>query len=395
LYQFVLPNKNFLDSIWQNLVGFLCRIMSAGSPPRKVRQRTVEDRDAIQAKTMDRTVIAERNVIRSDIMVPPLDSIHAIILTYNWGYLHSCACVVYTRLVKLFYANLEVVQNDDRGLVLQSTIAGHIITVDPQVISHIIRVPVLEISASPYNEVVLPPSLDDLREFFHAIPQGEERSTSIRIGALSPSHRMLAKIIQQNIWPVSRRSDPILKQAQFVYAVHLRLPFCLCKHILGVMLEARDEGNAGLPFGCLLTQIILQLGVNVTGEPKMKIQQPISKQTLMKSNVQLRRDDSDDEVPIATTIPVGFPDMASSSQTVPPSEPEVNYSQIMEALATIQGGMSAMQVTMSSMQQEIHSINLRVEQNQLDLQECLKFHHPSSSDDEDDADRTVPLLKDV
>jgi len=156
--------------------------------------------------------------------------------------------VVYTRLVKLFYANLEVVQNDDRGLVLQSTIAGHIIIVDPQDISHIIRVPVLEISASPYNEVVLPPSLDDLRELFHAIPQGEERSTSIRIGALSPSHRILAKIIQQNIWPVARRSDLILKRDQFVYAVHLRLPFCLCKHILGVMLEARDEGNVNLPF---------------------------------------------------------------------------------------------------------------------------------------------------
>jgi hypothetical protein len=123
------------------------------------------------------------------------------------------ATTEHTRLVKLFYANLEVVQNDDRGLVLQSTVAGHIITVDPQVISHIIRVPVLEISASPYNEVVLPPSLDDLREFFHAIPQGEERSTSIRIGALSPSHRMLAKIIQQNIWHVARRSDLILKRA--------------------------------------------------------------------------------------------------------------------------------------------------------------------------------------
>ncbi|XP_062154468.1 uncharacterized protein LOC133862634 isoform X2 [Alnus glutinosa] len=282
--------------------------MSAGSPPCRVCQKTVEDRAAIQAKTMDHTVIAERNVIRSNIMVPPLDSIHAIIQTYNWGYLHSCACVVYTRLVKLFYANLEVVQNNDRGLVLQSTVASDIITIDPQVISHIIRVPVLEISASPYNEVVLPPSLDDLREFFHAIPQ-----------------------------------------------VHLHLPFCLCKHILGVMMEARDEGNVGLPFGYLLTQIILQSGVNVTVEPKMKIQQPISKQTLMKSNAQLRRDDSDDEVPIAATMPVGFPKMASFSQTIPSSEPEVNYSQIMEALAAIQGGMSSIQVTMSSMQQEMHS----------------------------------------
>lgn len=50
---------------------------------------------------------------------------------------------------------------------------------------------------------------------------------------------------------------------------------------------------------------------------------------------------------------------------------------------------------MSSMQQEIHSINLRVEQNQLDLQECLKYHHPDSSDDEDDAARTVPMPEDA
>jgi hypothetical protein len=98
----------------------------------------------------------------------------------------------------------------------------------------------------------------------------------------------------------------------------------------------------------------------------MKIQNPIGKQTLMKSNAQLRRDDSDDDVP--TAMPVGFPDMASSSQTVPPSKPEVNYSQIMEALAAIQGGMSTMQLSMTSMQQsistmkqEVHSINLHVE----------------------------------
>jgi hypothetical protein len=80
---------------------------------------------------MDRPVISERNAVRSDIMVAPLDSIYDTIQTYHWGYLHSYACVVYTRLVRLFYANLEVVQDDDRRLVLQSTIAGHIITVDP------------------------------------------------------------------------------------------------------------------------------------------------------------------------------------------------------------------------------------------------------------------------
>jgi hypothetical protein len=326
-------------------------------------------------------------------MVAPLISIHDTIQTYHWEYLHTCVCVVYTRLVRLFYANLEVVQDDDRGMVLQSTVGRHTIPVDPQIISQFIGVPFLQMSGSPYNELVIPPFLDDLREFFHAIPQGEERATTIKIGALFSPHRMLAKIVQHNLWPVVRHSNLILKRAQFVYAIHLRLPFCLCKHILGVILEARDEGNTSLPFDCLLTQIILQPGISIAGEPKMEIQDPISKQTLMKSNAQLRQDDPDDDaVPPPPLIPVGIPSVASSSQTTPPSQPNVNYSQIMEALAAIQGGMSTMQLSMSSMQQSIsamqqkvHSINLSVEQNQLDLRECLKFHHLSSSDDEDDA----------
>jgi hypothetical protein len=83
--------------------------MSAGSPQGRVRQRTEGDRVAIRIKIMDSSVIIERNVVRSDIVVAPLDSIHDTIQTYHWGYLHNCACVVFTRLVKLFYANLEVV----------------------------------------------------------------------------------------------------------------------------------------------------------------------------------------------------------------------------------------------------------------------------------------------
>lgn len=119
---------------------------------------------------MNKAVIVEHNVVRADIMVAPLDSIHEIIQTYNWGYLHNCTCVVLTRLVREFYAHFEVVQDDDRGIILQSTIAGHINMVDPRVISQIIGVPILQISTSPYNEVILPPSLDEVREFFLAVP---------------------------------------------------------------------------------------------------------------------------------------------------------------------------------------------------------------------------------
>jgi hypothetical protein len=166
---------------------------------------------------MDRTVIAERNVVGADIMVPPLNSIHETIQHYQWNYIYTCACIVLTRLVRLFYANLEVAEDEVRGTVLQSNVDGHIITVDPLIISQFIGVPVLDLPASPFNEVVLPPSMDDLREFFHLAPQGEGRQTSIKIGALGPAHRMLAKIVQHNLWPVTRRSDLILKKAQFAY----------------------------------------------------------------------------------------------------------------------------------------------------------------------------------
>jgi hypothetical protein len=260
-----------------------------------------------------------------DIMVAFLDSIHNTIQTYHWGYLHNCAYVVYTRLVRLFYANLEVIQTNDHGVVLQSSVDKHIITVDPQILSQLIGVPILQNSVSPYNEVILPPSLDDLREFFHAVPRGEERATSIKIGALTAPHRMLAKIVQHNLWPVVRRSDLILKRAQFVYAICLRLPFYPCKYILGVILEARDEGNVGLLFDCLLTQIILQSSIGVASELKMKIQDPISKQTLIKSNAQLGQDDLDDDVPPPPPIPLAVPDMASSSQTAPPPQQDVSY----------------------------------------------------------------------
>jgi hypothetical protein len=85
---------------------------------------------------------------------------------------------------------------------------------------------------------------------------------------------------------------------------------------MGIILEAKDENNTGLHFGCLLTQIILQSGISVAGEPKMRIQDPISKQTLMKSNAQLRREDEDAPQPLP--IHVVVPDIGSSSQTTPP-----------------------------------------------------------------------------
>jgi hypothetical protein len=87
----IMPNflcaltRSFLLDYLANLVGLFCRIMSTGSPQRRVCQRTEGDRATFRAKIMDRPVIVEWNVVLSDIMVAPLDSIHDTIQTYHWG----------------------------------------------------------------------------------------------------------------------------------------------------------------------------------------------------------------------------------------------------------------------------------------------------------------------
>jgi len=155
-----------------------------------------------------------------------------------------------------------VVQDDDRGIILQSTIQGHDFQVDPQVNNSILGVSVLHISVNPFNGVLEPPTFDQLRDFFHA---------QIRIGAFSPPHCLLAKIVQHNLWPTVCRSELILKRAQFLYAIVMRMPFCLCKHVLNRMLEMRDDHSIGLPFACLVTKIILQSELDISAEPKMKV----------------------------------------------------------------------------------------------------------------------------
>jgi len=130
------------------------------------------------------------------------------------------------------------------------------------------------------------------------------------------------------------------------------------------MLEARDENTIGLPFGCLSTQIIMQSDINISGEPKMNIQEPISNQTLMKSNAQLRHEGQDEAAQPPPTH-VEMPAVASSSHTAPPPpQSDVVLAQILASLESLHGGMS-------SMQWVVHSINLCVEQCQLDIQECL------------------------
>jgi hypothetical protein len=180
-------------------------------------------------------------------------------------------------------------------------------------------------------------------------------------------HRFLAKVVVTNLWPQARRSELALKKAALLYAIVMRNPFCLCKHILHTLLEVRDEKNTSLSFGCLITQICLQVVIDISdSEPISRILDPLGIQTLMKSNAQLRHE-AQGGVPQPPPVP---PIAAtSSSQVVPPS-------------FDIEAGFTQLMSSMGALQREVNLIGERIEQCQIDIRKCLQYHHPKP-DDED------------
>jgi hypothetical protein len=63
-------------------------------------------------------VIIERNVLRTDVMVPSFDFIDQLIRENQWDYLYKCSGIVYPRLVLNFYGFLEVIQDEQSSLTL-------------------------------------------------------------------------------------------------------------------------------------------------------------------------------------------------------------------------------------------------------------------------------------
>jgi hypothetical protein len=132
------------------------------------------------------------------------------------------------------------------------------------------------------------------------------------------------------------------------------------------MLEVSDEKNTSLSFGCLITQICLQIVTDISdSEPRSRILDPLGIQTLMKSNAQLRHK-AQGGVPQPPPVPP--PAASSSSQAMPFTfDIEAVFSQLMSS--------------MGSLQREVNPIGERVEQCQIDIRECLKYHHPKPDEE--------------
>jgi hypothetical protein len=133
------------------------------------------------------------------------------------------------------------------------------------------------------------------------------------------------------------------------------------------MLEVPDEKNTSLFFGCLITQICLQVMPDISdSKPRSRIPDPLGIQTLMKSNAQLRHE-AQGGVPQPPSVP---PPAAASSS-----------SQAVPLTFDIEAGFSQLMSSMGALQLDVSLIGECVEQCQIDIRECLQYHHPTSDDE--------------
>jgi hypothetical protein len=73
--------------------------MQSGSSQRRARQRKKEGMTGTRARVATRLVIIERNILRTDVIVPMFDFIDQLIQDNHWDYLYKFSGIVYPRLV--------------------------------------------------------------------------------------------------------------------------------------------------------------------------------------------------------------------------------------------------------------------------------------------------------
>jgi len=124
----------FLNILLQN---YVCQQLSAQGPTKDRRSSP-----CLFSKSGEYASYSREECPPSRCEPAPLDFITDIIRDNHWGYLYNCACTVYLRLVREFYGYLEMVQDEDHRIILQTYVQGHMLQINPQVINDLIDVPV-------------------------------------------------------------------------------------------------------------------------------------------------------------------------------------------------------------------------------------------------------------
>jgi hypothetical protein len=224
--------------------------------------------------------------------------------------------------VREFYKNMKIAFFSPDGPVLETIVRDQYIKNYPDLINGVTKIPLVSFSRIPFPDSVDPPTWEDKQMCFDprkTILEWSNNMKSILMGWLQSHHKLLARIMLQNLWPLSYNNNLTLRRARFLYAIIRRIPFCMCKHIVWTMIKMQEDSSVALPYGCLITRICQNfIDIISSSKPFVTPNGAFSKKIFIKSDAQLHKHLDDPTPPPPPVQPEQS--VASSSKAALPSD---------------------------------------------------------------------------
>jgi hypothetical protein len=224
------------------------------------RKHSQAKNDAALACIGTRTIVVERGVLWSDIMLPTYRFIFEIFEINGWLSLFY-PVRVYPHLVREFYHNMRSpIVNSYSSPRFVTEVSGTQLHITSKLINEVTGIPLTSDISLPITDQSVPTNAQ-LMDCVHPglVYRWKKNKNKIPICYLPDQNRLLALIVMQNIWPISCNSYVPLNHALLFYAIIKRISFCLCKHMVKTMIKVHQDYpdyTIALPFGGLITKIL-------------------------------------------------------------------------------------------------------------------------------------------
>ena len=200
--------------------------------------------------------------------------------TKDWNYLLSTLDDTYENLVKEFYAN-AIVEEDE----LKCWVRGKTFSMTSAYLVKILYINRLMLRKPPiYDDLYLEEDL--LREALCKDLEFSPNGNSINVSYLSPELRVLTIIMFHNLYHLSSTGYMNLGRALFLHDLIFDVEIDICAHIFHILQKTvvRTNSRICIPFCCLVSRILKLKGIypstNESSHPKPY---PINLQTLNAS----------------------------------------------------------------------------------------------------------------
>ncbi|XP_043693007.1 uncharacterized protein LOC122643453 [Telopea speciosissima] len=257
-----------------------------------------KDRRNLQGASLNRKILVERDVLVEELLAY---KVGARFGRLNWTDMLIQPDFYYPTLVREFYANLVMVQEDDDGSRFTSYVKGVVISFNAVELGVLLSVSSegerVYYAPGSHLDKCLPP--DGQRKLFKVLSNDrfEENEDLFKF---PPSQRVLIFIAKTNLAPSKGHNTlPPLMPMVLAHSLYTGQPICLPHMVMQYMARAvmNSARNNTLPYGRLLTRVFLFLGIDLDHEPKGTCTEgPIGFNALQKMNLYYDYDSVGEQV---------------------------------------------------------------------------------------------------